>query len=236
MEVLEFFMTLPGIVIFLGAMIWICGYAILDSKNKTLQDKIDQKLKKLKINNTNERYNFKSELNEMKTIVVDNKRNLLYIISEKDGKDIKIPFKNIISSELKENGETIIKTSVSSQVGKAVIGGALLGGVGAIIGGTSGKKKENKDITSTYLIITTINSSNPFYQINFLGNDQFKKSRYWHSIMEGIIHKNKLELSQPKNEKVSFSDELLNLNTLLKEGALTQEEFLKCKQKILEKI
>lgn len=232
----DFFMTLPGLIIFMGVLIWICALSVLNSNYRISQNKIDEKLKKLKVLNISERYDFKSGINEKKTVIVSSGSQSIYIISLKNKDDVKIPFKDVVSAELKENGKTIIKTSISSQVGRAAVGGLLFGGIGAIIGGTSGNKKENTKITKTYLLINTTNISEPFHQINFIGADRFKESRHWHGILKGIIHKNKIELLQDKKEDVSFYDELLKLNKLLKDGILTQEEFQKCKQKFLKKM
>lgn len=50
-------------------------------------------------------------------------------------------YHQIIECELTEDGNTISKTSRASQLGCALVGGLVAGGVGAIVGGLSGSKK-----------------------------------------------------------------------------------------------
>ncbi len=85
-----------------------------------------------------------------------------------------INFKDIIAFKLTDdehiiyqNSETTFKTSTStgSIIGRAIIGGVLLGGVGAIIGGATAKKNtttistpQNSIVYHDYKIYITINS------------------------------------------------------------------------------
>lgn len=50
-------------------------------------------------------------------------------------------FQDVNDFELKEDGETVI----SGKLGSALVGGVLLGGIGAIAG-ASGKKKNKKEM------------------------------------------------------------------------------------------
>lgn len=92
-------------------------------------------------------------------------------------------FEDIINYNVSDNAVTIYsatvsetKTSTGSMLGRAVIGGILTGGAGAIIGGaTAGKTTITQGGTSTiehhYEINITVNSiSNPIVKLN-LGND-----------------------------------------------------------------
>lgn len=215
----------------------IVFFIIEKLERKKLLKELDKKLKRLEIDNIKEKYSFKYKNWDIKTILVSDLEQVIYIISSKNKNDIKIPFKDILSSEIREKGETVIKTSITSQVGRAAIGGALFGGVGAIIGGTSGNKNIRKSVNYINLLITTTNISNPIYELTFEGKDKFEESRRWHGIIAGIIHKNRTELlSKDKAKDNSFSDELLKLNKLLNDGILTSKEFENCKQRLLRKV
>ncbi len=77
-------------------------------------------------------------------------------------------FKDVIESEIIEDGYSVTKSSRTSQAGGAVVGGLLFGGAGAIIGGLSGSKKTTKNVTRIDLKIVVNDLSNPIYTINFL--------------------------------------------------------------------
>jgi phosphotransferase system glucose/maltose/N-acetylglucosamine-specific IIC component len=99
----------------------------------------------------------------------------------------KYKFKDIISCTFSDNktikhGEmTAVSTTKSSNgnaIGRAVVGGVIAGGAGAVIGGTTGKKntetiyKQKDDIVKhDYTVIINVNSiSNPIVRINLGDN------------------------------------------------------------------
>ena len=103
-------------------------------------------------------------------------------------------FKDIMKSEIVENGNTTVETSRGSQAVGAVVGGALLGGAGLIVGGLSGKKTQKKTIDKIDLIITVRNTSRPIHVLHVLeekSESQYEKrfelARKWHSIISIII-------------------------------------------------
>lgn len=91
-------------------------------------------------------------------------------------------FEDIIGCELIEDGNSItsISSKKKSSLGKAVAGGVLFGGVGAIIGGTSGKTKstaiETNYCNNLKLKITINNLSNPCEFIEFINRQTNKQS------------------------------------------------------------
>lgn len=91
------------------------------------------------------------------------------------------PFRDIINFSLSDNSIEIFsptisktKTNTGSMVGRAIVGGVLTGGAGAIIGGvTAGKTTETTGGTShtkhNYTLLVTVNNlSNPIERI-YLG-------------------------------------------------------------------
>lgn len=78
-------------------------------------------------------------------------------------------YNDIISYELLENGETITKGSL----GGAIVGGALFGGVGAIIGSGMGSKTK-QEINEYKIKIITKNPCYPEVYINFLTTGKVK--------------------------------------------------------------
>lgn len=72
-----------------------------------------------------------------------------------------VPFKDIVSVEVIQDGKTIHKKSLTRTIGGAVIGGVVAGGAGSIIGGLSGSSKENNRISKILVKIVIRDISNP---------------------------------------------------------------------------
>ena len=164
-----------------------------------------------------------------------------------------LSYRDILSSELFEDGETVTKTARVSQLGGALIGGLALGGVGAVIGGLSGKKISSSKVKKIDLRITVNRTKNPIHDINFMDvackkggylyNQAMKNARHWHGLMEVLINRADSEDVAIKGELIeetpqllstgSVADELAKLGELKKQGLLTDEEFLSQKTKLL---
>lgn len=159
-------------------------------------------------------------------------------------KTVKIySFNDIMESEIVVDGNTIVKTSTTSTIGRAVVGGVLTGGVGAVIGGVTGKKSHNEMVNNIDLKICVNDSSNPFYKIRFLDTEckkgdflyktAYQNAERWHGIISTFIKQS--ELKEIKNESASSDvNDLLKLKELLDAGLLTNEEFVEQKNKILK--
>lgn len=161
-----------------------------------------------------------------------------------------IPYKDIHSSEIFEDGITVTKTARASQIGGALIGGLALGGVGAIIGGLSGRTETHGKVKRIDLRITINDTTNPIYDVNFLDLETDKGSmvyeaairqaRQWHAMLEVIIKRADLEdkaTNAPETPNVfrgSVADELKKLVELHQSGVLTAEEFQQQKAKLLD--
>lgn len=99
-------------------------------------------------------------------LIVQHNENML-LVNEKDklftmGEDA-YNFKDLISAEIVEDDDVITTTTTKNKasVGKALVGGALFGGVGAIIGGNAGKSKStsrNTKVCDKLQVKLTLNS------------------------------------------------------------------------------
>ena len=167
-----------------------------------------------------------------------------------------IPYRDVLSSEIIEDGETVTKTSRGSQIGGALIGGLALGGVGAIIGGLSGSTKSAEKISKVALMVTINEVSNPVHYVMLLdeGNgctksgDVYKqamgKAQLWHGKMQVLIRQADEEDRRQEQENAmktvatvspaSLADELAKLGELRDKGVLTEAEFASQKAKLLE--
>lgn len=165
--------------------------------------------------------------------------------------NIRLYYKDILSIEILEDDVSITKTNRISQVGGALLGGILLGGVGAVIGGLSGKKETSKSKVKNLELKIIINDTfKPVFTISLLPDksdgvstedvvykNAKKKAYHWHAVFEAIIKQADAEEQQAEKsntfENGSVSDELKKLAELKESGILTDDEFLQQKQKVL---
>lgn len=108
-----------------------------------------------------------------------------------------VGFKDLMACDIVRDGESVIKTSRSSQVGGALVGGLLLGSTGAIIGGLSAKQQLAQEINTITLRITINDLNNPVYDC-LLNSTPLKDdpvyakqieelALHWFKVMEVII-------------------------------------------------
>lgn len=160
-------------------------------------------------------------------------------------------YKDILEVELIIDGETITKTSRSSQIGGVLLGSVIAGGVGAIIGGLSGKTSSKEKIAKIQLKIIVNETKNPYKIITFLDmpeaidkNDQSVKLTnelitHWHSLFKVLIEKadkedkNKNVIQNYNTSTTDTADEIRKLHDLFKEGIINQVEFDIQKKKII---
>ena len=222
-----------------------------------------QKLKKIIESTLNNLSNFKSTQQVMDVnlefgLAIDEEQNKICLLkitkgaSEQPNISTKIiPYKDILSVELFQNGTSIKKTVRSSQIGGAVVGGLLLGGAGAVIGGLSGKTETTGKVNHIALLLTVNDVKNPLHGIVFLNKEEaesiYKKqlqlARHWHGIIKIIIkgadeeEKKKLQVIKREKpiiaSKYFIADEIKKLADLHNSGALTLEEFQQQKAKLL---
>lgn len=160
-------------------------------------------------------------------------------------------YRDILSSEIFENGTSVSKTSRSSQIGGALIGGLALGGAGMVIGGLSGKSKSTEKVSRVDLRITVNDTKKPIHDIAFMnigglsckkGSPVYKEAmnnaRHWHGLIDVVIKRadsedqNNLKPSHD-NIHTSIADELIKLAALKENGVLSPEEFQQQKTKLL---
>lgn len=174
-----------------------------------------------------------------------------------------IPYRDVLSSEIIEDGETVTKTQRGSQVAGVLIGGLALGGIGAIIGGLSGSTKSLGKVSKIALMITINDLRDPVHYVMLLDEssalaadaaigkthpsykEAMGEAQKWHGKMKVIIRQadeedRRQEKADAENtvtvaSQTSLADELKKLSELRDQGILTEDEFATQKAKILEK-
>lgn len=119
-------------------------------------------------------------------LAIDEERKKVVLIKNGPaGVDLKpITYRDVLSSEIFVDGETITKTARGSQLAGALIGGLALGGVGAIIGGLSGKTRSSEKVKRVDLRITVNDTKSPLHDINLMDKMDIKDGIIYKSVMD----------------------------------------------------
>lgn len=151
-------------------------------------------------------------------------------------------YSDILEYELIEDGESLTRGGL----GRAVAGGFLFGGVGAVVGGVTGGKKTKSIINKMQIKITIKDINNPVVYINLIVVSTKSSSMIYKSAQNSaqnilstlsVILDNMKEQDKVSNNNasVSVADELVKMKKLFDDGILSKEEFEKAKEKILNK-
>lgn len=148
-------------------------------------------------------------------------------------------FDQLNTYELLENGSAV--TSGGLGIGRAIVGGALLGGVGAILGGVTKKKKQKNFVESLKILVTFKNHKQVSTTIDFIKKKQEKDKKYEKVLLvaqetlsgfdyiintlESGKHDTLINSVQNISGPESAADELRKYKGLLDDGIITQEEF-----------
>lgn len=146
-------------------------------------------------------------------------------------------YNDITDFELIEDGNTISKGGI----GRAVVGGALFGDIGAIVGGVTGHKYK-QTCTRLQIKITLNDINSPIEYINFIDTETKKDSIIYKSAFTfaqeiisilQIICNSSGTTKQTKEISDFDIDEIRKYKELLDMGAITQEEFEMKKKELL---
>lgn len=153
-------------------------------------------------------------------------------------------FSDVVSFELIEDGETVTETK--GGLGRAIVGGALFGGVGAVVGGVTGKRKsETKTTVDKLQVKITVKSiKDPIIYIDLIKKEVKKESSTYKKALSNaqqiislldIMMKSTAEGTETENviETKSVADEIREYKALMDEGIITQEEFENKKRNLL---
>lgn len=161
----------------------------------------------------------------------------------KIGRDI-FAYDNLLSFELLEDGQSVIKGGL----GRAVVGGLLFGGVGAIVGGVTSGKKSKGICNSMKLRISLKNAHTDMVYINFITTETKTKSFTYKNAQDSaqkcitaletindINQNSRIEYANPNNnvQTSSAADEIVKYKALLDQCIITQEEFDAKKKELL---
>ena len=167
-------------------------------------------------------------------------------------------YSDIIEVSYEENGSQLYTKSAGRTIGGAIVGGVLMGGAGAVVGGLSGASKLNKEIKNMDIKILLRSKSRTSCVLHFKDVDRVLKTKeeadrklyetyvqnanQAKDVLSVIIDDAKqasTPIAQPITQSVvapassSVADELAKLAKLKADGILTDEEFRVQKSKLL---
>lgn len=149
-------------------------------------------------------------------------------------------YDQLIDFELLENGATV----ASGGLGRALVGGLLFGGVGAIVGGVTGTKKNICEELKIKLTVTGY--SRPAFYITIIDEPVPMNSVLYKKAMEQaqdvmsqlqlattMIQKMPAQVPAPSSTGSNSTDVLREYKSLLDDGIITQEEYDQKKASVL---
>lgn len=176
-----------------------------------------------------------SKTDEVERYIQIDSKNMLMKASAVPG--IVFSLDELVSYELVENGQ--VKTK--GGLGSAVVGGALFGAAGAVVGSIVGKK-QIQEVTEYKIKFVTTHPYKKMFYIDLLKGMKTKTDSFIYktnqTLAENIIAliastKASSEKSTNNMQQSSAADELLKFKELLDCGAITQEEFDQKKKQLL---
>ena len=222
------------VIIVIAVAVGIAKGKGITEKNKAACETVKEKLRQS---------GFTIEKEVVGLLYVDDTKKKWAVKEWNDNTDIKIyDYSDLIDFELIEDNQSIVKGSM----GKALVGGALGGTMGAVIG-SAGSKKINQKCSLLEVRIRTNDFQKPQYCISLINglevpktSDFYKKNREEAQNLIGVLNyiANNgnvvaLEEKSVPEEKESLGTRLRELDQLRKEGLITDEEFELKKKELL---
>jgi hypothetical protein len=203
---------------------------------------------KKKINNVVKSSSFAEPFTSSYLLVDETNRKVLFAKATSNKILVaRIDFDKLVGVEIVQDGETIYKKNA---IGRALIGAALAGETGAIIGGLTGKTQKAGKVFS-YKVLFSINDmrqpiiefelldksidlSSQVEKISFSGIQSFgERIKSIIGVVIDKVDKEQNSSLEKESINISFADELKKLAELKSSGILTDEEFEKQKRKLL---
>ena len=242
-------------ILAIGLIIGLFAASADEKETKARKDMLEAKISKLpnaegfkKVFGQKNQYAF----------ILDNVGRMIYYLDTEQTKDI--PFEQIISVEVLEDNTLLSSKSTTRSIGGALLGGALAGSAGMVVGGLSGDSVQKKKVSKVSVKIRIRDFSTPslmitcFDALKLTGHKEIKTTDnlygqtykdelqnaqkiadYVSVIIDEVDRIEKQSLSaQPSSAKEStVADELAKLAKLKADGILTDEEFQTQKAKLL---
>ncbi|WP_252247202.1 DUF4428 domain-containing protein [Clostridium sp. ZBS4] len=177
---------------------------------------------------------------------IDENQCKIKIINSTQGQNAKFQiynYEDILSCELFEDGINVTKGGL----GRALVGGTLVGDIGAIVGSVTGPKKTSKEFVGTLGVKVTVKDlTSPTIYIQIISRKTKTSSAVYQngcrfaddilSTLSIIINKNmgnNVKQQETSYKTLDSATEIKKFKQLLDEGIITSEEFNAKKKQLL---
>lgn len=193
-------------------------------------------------------------VNVRAVLALDEQRSTIALMDDRDRSPRRYSYRDTHSVEIVEDGVSITRTDRASQLGGALVGAALVGGVGLLAGAVTGKKTTENRVDRVELHIVVDDPRKPLFTLCLFRCSWLRKideergrSRYlaardigrlWQARITVLIRKANREVPTATTAApdYSISAEISRLAELNKSGALTDEEFRLAKRTLLTQL
>lgn len=238
--------NLAGILIAISTVVYIFSFLAflgywMSVPNKQIAER-DTKIDK--INDELKQFKFDREISGSHYIVSFDNTHKLLVLRDTDINSVDyIKYTDLLKCEVLENNTAITKGGL----GRAVVGGAIAGGVGAIVGANT---RKSEIITDLKLNIITKNINKSSYLIwikeTQIDDQEIKFINEVYGVITTIIEQYKIEDKVVKNEINPQSNKKVNnediieqfekLDILKNKGMITEEEYNEKRKVLLNRI
>lgn len=189
---------------------------------------------------------------ESAIFIIDDNRKKIVLLGLTDVNSIckEANYEDLLSVSLKTDGKTISEKSTMRTVAGAAVGGALLGGAGAIVGGLSGDTTSTQAVSKVILKFTFRDIGNPNFELvllnmyppikpNDIGYSEVEKALSLGNKIKDVcaVIIDKVDSTQKEQSPISnlsVAEELKKFADLVKEGIISQKDFEEQKKKLLK--
>lgn len=239
---------------------FIAGIMIAASNAKKAQERVETYSKRISDINGYKPSRIVNGVDNLYQFSVDNtSKKILYLTGNTK---MIIDYSKVISVQVVEDNTVISNKSLFRTVGGALIGGAVAGGAGMIVGGLTGPSKEKKKVSCVKVVIGLRDINTPSITINCFDSKTMTVERkkeidvngmegYKYrqgasdaqtiaSILSVIIdsmsnNKDNAALQDVSKNQDDVISQLERLGKLKEKGILSEEEFISQKEKLLSK-
>ncbi len=224
---------------------------IINEKLMAVNKIVKTKMEELGFNIT-QRYDDEVHENRYKFIAIDEDDKKVALVE--NGNYRIFDYRDIVESQIIEDGQELTSISRTSQVGRALVGGVLAGRVGALIGGVSSKQRHTRVVEKVSLNVIVNDTKNPTFSLDLLPlnknekhvkkeNEKYKQAintaKKIHNLISVLIRqadqenqKSERNIVIPVDKTDFLADELEKLYSLVEKGIISQSEFDKQKIKL----